>query len=469
MNLETRRTFIKSAAVAAGFIGLRTHSLAAAKSPGHPASGANSKADGYGPLLKDPQGLMRLPKNFSYKIISKTGERMDDGFYVPGGQDGMGAFAAPDGKTLLIRNHELSPGAEKDGPHAGKKDLWQKLQSNLYDPARGKDMCLGGTTTLVYDTHEQKLIQHSMSLAGTMRNCAGGVTPWGSWITCEETTNRADEDFELDHGYNFEVSANSKMGFASPVALKEMGRFNHEAVAVDPASGIVYQTEDRHDGLIYRYIPNVRGRLEKGGRLQALAIQGGKSKDTRNWPEDNLPAFPIGERVRAQWIDLTDIESPEDDLRYQGFDAGAARFARGEGMIYGNGEIYFACTNGGSKKLGQIFRYKPSEYEGMSSEAKQPGELELFIESHDSELLKSCDNLTIAPWGDVVICEDDGESSAVVGVTREGKLYHIAHVDYESELAGPCFSPDGTTLFVNIQWNPGLTLAITGPWRERIG
>ncbi|MBT7867120.1 MAG: DUF839 domain-containing protein, partial [Opitutales bacterium] len=158
-----------------------------------------------------------------------------------------------------------------------------------------------------------------------------------------------------------------------------------------------------------------------------------------------------------------------DDLRYTGFKNGAARFARGEGMFYGNGEIYFACTNGGAKKFGQIFRYRPSFNEGTPTEADAPGKLELFIESYDLELLKACDNLTIAPWGDIVICEDDGESSAIVGITPKGAMYKIGHLDMDSEVAGACFSPDGTTLFVNIQKNPGQTLAITGPWRNRIG
>jgi len=138
-------------------------------------------------------------------------------------------------------------------------------------------------------------------------------------------------------------------------------------------------------------------------------------------------------------------------------------------MFYGNGEIYFACTNGGAKKFGQIFRYRPSPVEGMEGESNRPGKLELFIESHDLELMKACDNLTVAPWGDIVICEDDNDSSAIVGITNEGKMYKIGHVDMKSEVAGACFSPDGTTLFVNIQKNPGQTLAITGPWRSRVG
>jgi len=302
-----------------------------------------------------------------------------------------------------------------------------------------------------------------------MRNCSGGATPWGSWITCEENITIADQYFEKSHGYNFEVPAKIDMKLTDPIPLKGMGRFNHEAIAIDPKTGIVYQTEDRADGLIYRFIPDNPGQLLKGGRLQALAIRDLPSKDTRNWP-DNTESFEQRKRYATEWVDLDQVDSPQDDLRYRGFEKGAARFARGEGMNYGNGEIYFACTNGGAKQFGQVFRYLPSEYEGdLNREKETPGQLELFVESHDKELMKSCDNLVIAPWGDIIISEDDSNSSAIVGITPEGKMYHLAHIEKNTELAGSCFSPDGSTLFVNAQRHPGESYAITGPWEKRIG
>ena len=470
MTTINRREFVKNSVYSAGFIGL---SACASNHTEAQRSDSNRSpsltAEGYGRLQSDPLGRMRLPKGFSYKVFSQAGETMDDGFIVPGAHDGMDAFPGPNGLTLLVRNHEMKPLDSSDNPFS-KSTAWKDLDtSKLYDAGKSGTQLHGGTTTLVFDTRTQELKRHYLSLAGTIRNCSGGSTPWGSWITCEETTVRAGEKLHKDHGYNFEVPANYQMGLAEPFALKEMGRFNHEAIAVHPANGVVYQTEDRPDGLIYRYIPNQRGQLSKGGKLQALAIKGSPSADTRNWAEMNQPAFPKNEPVKVEWIDIHDYESPNDDMRYVGHKAGAARFARGEGMFYGNGEIYFACTNGGTKKYGQIFRYKPSPNEGLAGEENDLGILELFIESQDLELLKACDNLTVAPWGDVVICEDDGGSSAIVGITPEGKMYKIAHVDMDSEVAGGCFSPDGTTFFVNIQRNPGQTLAITGPWRSRIG
>jgi len=470
MNTSNRREFVKNSFITAGFLGLSACSknYTAAVSSGQ-LGATNLGAEGYGPLMDDPFGRMRLPKGFSYKVFSLAGETMDDGFRVPGAHDGMAAFPGPDGLTLLVRNHEMSPDKESESIYA-HSEAWNGLDhSRLYDAGDETARCQGGTSTLVFNTRTQELKRHYLSLAGTIRNCSGGTTPWGSWITCEENVSKADGHLQKDHGYNFEVPANYEIGLVDPVPLIEMGRFNHEAVAVDPASGIVYETEDRPDGLIYRYIPHVRGQLAKGGRLQALAIKGAPSSDTRNWEDAGAPSFPVNQYLDVEWIDIDDPTAPNDDMRYKGFANGAARFARGEGMFYGNGEIYFACTNGGAKKFGQIFRYRPSPVEGMEGESNRPGKLELFIESHDLELMKACDNLTVAPWGDIVICEDDNDSSAIVGITNEGKMYKIGHVDMKSEVAGACFSPDGTTLFVNIQKNPGQTLAITGPWRSRVG
>ena len=261
----------------------------------------------------------------------------------------------------------------------------------------------------------------------------------------------------------FEVPATEDPVLADPLPIKDMGRFNHEAVAVDPRTGIVYLTEDRGDSLIYRYIPKKRGKLHEGGKLQALAIKGEKSRDTRNWESLTTPKFPMREPKAVEWIDIENVESPEDDLRYQGFNKGAACFARGEGMWYGKNEIYFACTNGGHISNGQVFRYVPGKNEGKQNESG--GTLELFAESQDQAILKNCDNLTVAPWGDVVLCED-AKHPFMVGITPKGEYYKLAeNVGYQSEFAGGVFSPSGETLFVNIQ-GAGLTIAIRGPWKR---
>ncbi|MEM9824619.1 MAG: alkaline phosphatase PhoX, partial [Bacteroidota bacterium] len=275
----------------------------------------------------------------------------------------------------------------------------------------------------------------------------------------------ANAQLRKDHGYNFEVPASSQIKRAKPIPLKAMGRFNHEAVCVDPKTGIVYQTEDRPDGLFYRFLPNTPGQLHKGGKLQALMIKDQKGKDTRNWEKvDLIPRSPL----EVKWIDVGDIDTQKDDLRLIGYERGAARFARGEGAWFGKGELYFACTNGGATKTGQVFRYRPSEQEGQVGEQQNGGRLELFLEPNDSALLTYCDNLTVAPWGDIVLCEDRGNPN-IVGVTPEGKYYRFGeNIGFESEFAGGVFSPSGKTFFVNIQ-HAGLTLAIQGPWQKSLG
>ncbi|MBC2607764.1 alkaline phosphatase PhoX [Pelagicoccus albus] len=461
MKPNSRREFIKNTALSLGFIGLQVYVTGCAK-----GSGSAKARVGYGPLTGGPDELLKLPKGFSYTSFSKTGELMDDGLAVPGDHDGMAAFPLDEDRVILVRNHELDPNEQAKSPFFGNREKIPQYLEKQYDPAHGSGDCCGGTTTLIYNLKTQSLEQHSLSLAGTIRNCSGGPTPWGTWLTCEEDVSKAGETLEKDHGYVFEVPATAEIGLALPVPIKPMGRFYREAVAVAPETGIVYQTEDRLDSLIYRYIPNTPGKLHNGGRTQALAIVGKPSSDTRNWPDVEAEQFPINSEVSVEWIDMEDIDNPEDDLRRRGFEAGAARFARGEGIFYIDGSVYFACTNGGAKQYGQIFKYTPSPLEGTEREAEAPGKLELYIESHDKELMQACDNMTVAPWGDIIICEDCGLESSIVGITPEGEIYHIAHAIIDSEFAGCTFSPDGSTLFVNIQSNPGQTLAITGPWRE---
>lgn len=459
---STRRDFIRnSGLISLGFLGLYKYSYAEPVTSG--------LSDGYGPLVTDPNGIMNLPKGFSYNIISKSGGTMHDGLLVPGKPDGMATFNGGANRTIIIRNHENNADEKAHGPFGKQNELLNKIDKHkIYDFGRGELPATGGTTTLVYNHLTKKVEIEYLSLAGTLRNCAGGPTPWNSWITCEETTVKAGEALEKDHGYTFEVNASVKPVLAEPLPIKGMGRFNHEAVAVDPATGIVYLTEDDQEGLIYRYLPNTPGKLLDGGKLQALAFVDENAFDTRNWRDLKTPKLPQGEWKKIRWIDLDQIDAPENDLRHRGFKDGAARFARGEGMWFGNKEFYFACTSGGLNKGGQVFRYKPGQYEGTSRESEAPAMLQIFAEPNDKKILNHCDNLTVSPWGDLVLCEDDGHPF-LVGITPEGTYYKLAeNTGYNSELAGVVFSPDGSTLFVNIQ-HEGLTLAIEGPWKKSQG
>lgn len=465
---DSRRSFLKNTGfVSLGFLGL--NQLITNNTIGETFSDVASHLR-FGPLMQNPGDILALPEGFTHKVISRHGDIMSDGLISPGYHDGMGAFPLNDDRVLLIRNHEISPGPQKTSPFGPQNEHIGKVsKEKIYDYAKGQRTCLGGTTSFIYNEKSGVVELEYLSLVGTVRNCAGGMTPWNSWITCEETelrTGGLNGAIERDHGYNFEVPVSQTIMLTEPVPIKAMGRFVHEAVAVHPQLGIVYQTEDSDTGVFYRYLPNVKEKLHQGGRLQCLALKGWKSADTRNWVTLTTDRFPQKKSFDVEWIDIDDVESPDSDLRLRGYARGAARFARGEGIWYGKKELFFACTSGGMKGTGQIFRYVPSKHEGQPREKDSPGKLELFLEPNDTSIFQNCDNLTVAPWGDVVICEDKADPR-IIGVTPKGKTYVIAkNIGYRtSEFAGPVFSPSGNTLFVNIQ-SPGVTLAITGPWKK---
>lgn len=398
---------------------------------------------GYGSLQADPRGLLDLPPGFRYRAFSRTGDTMSDGHPVPGDHDGMAAFRGSRGSTILVRNHELSPN-EISKP-AVIADTAQQYDS----------LCRGGTTTLIIG-RDRTLIKDYVSLAGTFRNCAGGATPWGSWISCEEDTSTpaTNQPGNLNnvskmHGYNFEVPARGRI--APPVPLVEMGRFNHEAIAVDPKTGIVYQTEDRGDGLFYRFIPKQPGKLSAGGVLEALKIKKMPQAITKT-------NFPVCKPMAVEWVRIEDVNPVEDTVRVEGFAKGAAQFTRGEGIAYGKREFYFCCTNGGEAQLGQIWRYIPGK------NLADAGTIELFVEPNNQTQLDGPDNIIVSPHRDLFICEDGDGEQFVVGITPRGELYNFArNAINDREFAGVCFSPDGDTMFVNIQ-DPGITFAIWGPW-----
>jgi len=466
----SRRTVLSTGAAGLAFMGCAR--LASAQVSAGAETYLN-EVGGYGPLVADPNGILDLPQGFAYRVVSQFGEIMTDGLEVPYKADGMGCIPLGGSRVALIRNHELRHSDLNYGPSGLMRRLAPRIDtSKAYDVGVDGFALPGGTTTMIYDVARQKLVSQHLSLTGTAVNCAGGVTPWGSWLTCEETTVKAGKNLTKDHGWVFEVPAKAR-GLVDAVPLKAMGRFQHEAACVDPRTGIVYMTEDSFGdtGLFYRFLPNVRGELAKGGKLQALGFRAASAGvDTSNHGE---VVWRQGDWKDVAWIDLDGVESPDDDLRLRGHRAGAAKFARGEGIHFGEGEMFFTCTSGGAAKHGQIMRYVPSAGEGGALERDTPGRIQLFLESVDDKVLDFGDNLTVAPWGHLIVCEDrysDTKRNHIRGVTPEGKVYTIARNVFRenAELAGVCFSPDGSTLFVNIYW-PGITLAITGPWRGHRG
>jgi len=426
-------------------------------------------------LKLDPKRIIDLAEGFSYNIVSRAGDLMDDRLHVPFAHDGMAAFQGEDGRVILICNHELGIKLREFGPFGPYPlDIPRSVnQDFIYDLGGGRTPGAGGTTTTVYNPATGKTERQHLSLTGTELNCAGGPTPWGSWLSCEECfTSPGDERYknalfnrEKLHGYVFEVPASAtELVRARPI--RAMGRFEHEAVAIDPKTGIAYMTEDRQYGLIYRYIPTVPGKLIEGGKLQALAILNRPSQNTHNW--SNEPSIRLRRPMQTSWVDLYDVDSEENDLRLRGAADGAATFARGEGMCVTSTGIAFACTIGGPARLGQVFTYTPSPFEGTAKESESPGRLELVAQSNTESLLRHADNMTEAPWGDLIVSEDTASSCGIIGIRPDGTQYAIADNAYsESELAGVCFSPDGKILFVNIQY-PGMTIAITGPWETLV-
>ncbi|HKQ59504.1 MAG TPA: alkaline phosphatase PhoX [Candidatus Eisenbacteria bacterium] len=480
----SRRDFLRRSATASAglLVGGPLQMLAARLS-----CAANPKAlaaPGYGPLERDPAGLLDLPKGFQYRALStailgsdsdpRFTQKLTNGELVPARHDGMAAFAGPGGVTVLVRNHELIPG-HSPAVDPGNRRRYDRLGT-------------GGTTTLWVDAN-RNLVRAFPSLSGTFRNCAGGPTPWGSWLSAEECVympGRPDpviDDLRSDvserHGYMFEVDARAE-DLVDPSPIKAMGRFYHEAVAVDPATGDVYLTEDRPHGLLYRYRPDIVtsgakraadlavGDLARGGVLEALRIPEHPAAQTQNWKQRT---FETGKVWAVDWVKIPVIDPDVDSekvfprgepkpaatsTRAQGFALGATQFARCEGIALHQGSLYFCATSGGREEAGQVWR--------LDLAAQR---LSLMLEPDDRGLLDGPDNIAPAPNGDLIVCEDGDEEDCVRGVTPGGRIYTLARNAYNrGEFAGACFSPDGRTMFVNMQ-DPGITFAIWGPWDRR--
>jgi uncharacterized protein len=455
----SRRQFLRSSlgamAVAAPF-----HALL--ESTAHGA--VRRTSPGYGPLAPvkdDVTGLelLRLPEGFRYTSYGWAGETMSDGRPTPSAHDGMAVVRERDGIATLIRNHEVNGSGEPIGG-----------APLTYDP-RAK----GGCTQLDFDTKQGTFTDSRVAISGTVRNCAGGPTPWGTWLTCEETVVGPDTemygetkyDLERTHGWILEVAPDGK---TDPVALEDMGRFVHEAIAVDPESGIVYETEDRGTSGLYRFTPHEKGRLAAGGKLQMLSIPG--VADTRK-------KFEQGRKVDVTWVDIEDPKRPHHDGRKadelgvyeQGKRAGGATFARLEGCWYAEGVVYFSATSGGNAGMGQIWALTPKDQT-----------LTLVYESPRKEVLDYPDNITVSPRGGLLLCED-GSSKVhrLHGLTLAGEIFTLAENNIEipkggvsgvkpgayrdQEWCGATFTADGRWLFANVQ-SPGVTFAITGPWEN---
>jgi secreted PhoX family phosphatase len=476
----SRRDFLARASAAGGsaLFAPSLAGLAAFNDRGHAQAvahvGGNSTA-GYGSLIPCSElPELLVPRGFTCVKLSETRapSRADPKFIVPGAFDGMAAFSLPNGNVRLIRNHEIR----------GAPELSTPFGRNAYDERAG-----GGTTSLEIrmegggSNRQIDVVAEYASLTGTLVNCAGGSTPWGSWLSCEETTEGTASGRLKDHGYIFEVPVKATSE-VEPVPLKAMGRFVHEAVAVDPRTGFVYETEDaayapateRPGAGFYRFIPAQPGNLAAGGRLQALAVRAAANYNTTN---GQRPA-----RVRdVEWVDIDDPDpanaaSDSAAVFRQGIARGAAIFQRLEGCWYGDGSIYFNATSGGNARAGQVWQYTP---EGdRNAQLRGGGKLRLVFESPGAEVLDSPDNICVSPRGGLVLCEDGASIQFIRGLSRDGEIFDLVRTAGPwSEFAGSCFSPDGQVMFFNTQGSSGsitqvapaasergATYALWGPW-----
>lgn len=452
MHTIDRRDFLKRGALTtAGGLALGGPLQAFAM---RAARGETRRAEGYGPLIE--QGELALPDGFSYRVVSREGDPMSDGNPTPGIFDGMAAYAGGGGTTILIRNHE-------NRRRAGETPVIVSPELR-YD---GDTSYNAGCTKLVL-APDGSVAESFAVIGGMSTNCAGGATPWGSWITCEEIYDQGAQP----HGYAFEVPADARSAVAAE-PIRAAGRFVREAVAW--FDGVLYQTEDRGVSVLTRYTPDgaitQAGQLAPGtGRLQGLRVPSHPGINTSlEWQS----TFGLGKAVPVDWVDIAEPEpapgAPSTDgfVRNQALAQGAATFSRQEGVWVGGGRVYFDCTDGGAASLGQIWEFNPRKQE-----------LKLVFESSSDTELKNPDNLVVVPaTRDVFLCEDADPPMFVRGITRGGSIYDFARaVAYpDSEFCGACFDPSSQILFVNQQGNRssggdkilGITYAISGPWDER--
>ncbi|MHB9878751.1 PhoX family protein [Pacificimonas sp. ICDLI1SI03] len=459
-------------------------------------------ASPYGPLfptldLETGLPLLKLPRDFTYRTMSWRGDMMTNGQPVFPGHDGMGCVAIGRGRNqrlILIRNHEL--GAVRE---FGLLDAPGTYDTNVRG---GSSVPNSGGNSNVVVSATGRYIETQPSLGGTIRNCAGGLTPWGSWLSCEETLD-VNSNGGIKHGYVFEVAADPNQTSGNPII--EMGRLSHEAVAVDPITGFVYETEDnRNFAGLYKFEPtNTSGRigsLEQGGKLFMAKVVGENGK--------LLIAPNLGDSYELEWVEIDEpdadpanVSVSEGSISYsggasgpfaQGYEKGGLVMSRGEGAWTGpDGLMYFVDTSAGLNGSG-----RPGQGEGAVWVYDPRSErLECIYASQAKVAGNNPDNITVSPRGGVLLCEDGGGvedefgfGERLLGLLPNGQAYPfaknniqlsnsdiakagkstslISEGDYRNiEWAGACFDPTGRILFANTQ-TPGITFAISGPWQR---
>jgi secreted PhoX family phosphatase len=451
------------------------------------------------PLQDDPNGILAVPQGFAYTIASRAGQT-DLSFgqgKTPDFHDGTAVVGADRRTYTLIQNHEMGPNPSPSQfgvPH---------VAGTVYDAGA---VNAGGCTVLTTDSRGNGTGEW-VGISGTVRNCAGGPTPWGSWLTCEETFNKAGDTwtgggatgtYEQHHGYVFEVFQ-GRSDQQLPKPIKAFGRFEHEAVAVEPSRTRVYLTEDASNptGLVYRWTATRGVRLGAGiadklsdiaGKLEAMQVL---LDDGSVLPDiAYITSAQLGRPFKVTWTEVPDRDATTAPIRSQ-FAAGTVTHGKKfEGIWSADRGAYivnsfaFGASDlpaDATKHDGMVWYYDYDDetitlvtYFPHNPLAEGEGP---FPPYHDLSF-DGPDNVSVTPWGTLILAEDGVRASHVLSAEPGGPTYAIARNQLVigtsngnptySEFTGPTFSPDGKVLFVNIQ-SPGITLAITGPWSKYLG
>ena len=463
----TRREVLTWSALGTGAVVLGNMGSLLAASP---AAAASPRI---GAPVLDPAGILDLPSGFSYQIVSRAGDPLPGGGLTPGRHDGTASFKGPQGGVRLVQNHEI-----------GTSDPFPALAAAefTYDPK-----AKGGTTTLTLDNHLNRVDEY-VSLAGTFSNCAGGLTPWGTWLTCEETETKAGPTTDRDHGFVFEVDPQSPSNNVSPTPLTALGRFAHESVAIDPDRGDLYLTEDASapNGLVYRFTPNdlsqTYGALRNGGTLAAMSCS------LRGSHVTDLSVFSApGTTLDVTWTPVAEPQAQTQSIRKQFDNSQVTRSRKFEGTWWGdatgngNGKGSGSGHGRGDRKAekahivcsfaritdgslaehdGQVWGYDPDD---------QTLTLELYLPLNPdpaSDIPDGPDNICVSPYGGFFLAEDGVGVQHLLAVDPTGQATPFARNRLSSsEFTGVNFDPGGKVLFANIQ-DEGICFGITGPFHK---
>ncbi|WP_431988705.1 alkaline phosphatase PhoX [Streptomyces parvulus] len=381
-----RRTLLRTAVVGgSAVLGGTLWRGAAYAAPAQPGSGP------YGALGSPDANGLRLPAGFTSRVIARSGQKVAGTSYTWHSAPDGGACYADGSGWIYVSNSEVNPSGG----------------------ASAVRFSSAGAVTSAYRV-----------LSGTRQNCAGGGTPWNTWLSCEE----------VDRGYVYETDP---WGVKAAVRRDAMGRFKHEAAAADPVRRVVYLTEDVTDGCFYRFRPTTWGDLS-AGTLEVL-VAGSATSGPVTWAR---------------------VPDPSGATATRGQVSGAKRFNGGEGCYYADDTCWFT-TKGDNR----VWQYNASA-----------GTIEL---AYDDSLVTSgtapltgVDNVTGSSSGDLFVAEDGGNMEICV-ITPNDVIAPFLRIDGQSgsEITGPAFSPDGTRLYFSSQRGTsgsssgGITYEVRGPFR----